>query len=237
MACQRQDLGLLAHLLLLLPPPQVPMDGKAAHSMYRAEAHVPSAKHGCLTLLSLWPLTGRTHQLRKHAAYIGHPILGDLRYKHHRKALSRLEAPGAGDFERTVWVLADEGGGAEGASGSAGAGARSSSSSGPDLGLVSPRVVEASVEEPSGEGWQGGAGPDDVMAAMAPEGEWGEAGAERRSELLSDGSPVRHICLWAVELQLRHPVTREGLQLRLGMPPALAAVVDAEAALGAGGQL
>lgn len=30
--------------------------------------------------LALWPLTGRTHQLRVHCAAIGHPILGDGKY-------------------------------------------------------------------------------------------------------------------------------------------------------------
>lgn len=30
-----------------------------------------AASFGCLTLVSLWPKTGRTHQLRKHMAYIG----------------------------------------------------------------------------------------------------------------------------------------------------------------------
>jgi 23S rRNA pseudouridine1911/1915/1917 synthase len=33
------------------------------------------------TLLELEPLTGRTHQLRIHCAYIGHPIMGDQVYK------------------------------------------------------------------------------------------------------------------------------------------------------------
>jgi 23S rRNA pseudouridine1911/1915/1917 synthase len=32
------------------------------------------------SLLSLHPLTGRTHQLRAHLAYLGLPIAGDLRY-------------------------------------------------------------------------------------------------------------------------------------------------------------
>ncbi len=32
------------------------------------------------TLVSLFPKTGRTHQLRVHMAYLGHPILGDDKY-------------------------------------------------------------------------------------------------------------------------------------------------------------
>ena len=35
------------------------------------------------TLLELFPQTGRTHQLRVHLAYLGHPILGDPRYGVH----------------------------------------------------------------------------------------------------------------------------------------------------------
>eukprot|EP00798_Chlamydomonas_sp_ICE-L_P004990 gene4990-34771_t len=34
-----------------------------------------------LTTVHLWPQTGRTHQLRKHMAYTGHPILGDHKYR------------------------------------------------------------------------------------------------------------------------------------------------------------
>jgi len=33
-----------------------------------------------MTKLKLFPITGRTHQLRAHLAYAGHPILGDMKY-------------------------------------------------------------------------------------------------------------------------------------------------------------
>jgi 23S rRNA-/tRNA-specific pseudouridylate synthase len=32
------------------------------------------------TLVNFWPLTGRTHQLRLHAKFLGNPILGDKKY-------------------------------------------------------------------------------------------------------------------------------------------------------------
>lgn len=50
-------------------------DGKPARSAYRVlDARPP------LALLELRPLTGRTHQLRVHCAFLGCPILGDPQY-------------------------------------------------------------------------------------------------------------------------------------------------------------
>lgn len=37
-------------------------------------------RHNNVTLMSFFPKTGRTHQLRVHSAYIKHPILGDEKY-------------------------------------------------------------------------------------------------------------------------------------------------------------
>lgn len=57
-----------------------PIDGRAAHTLWRAVSHTPSLKRGWLTVVALHPRTGRTHQLRRHLAQLGHPILGDLQY-------------------------------------------------------------------------------------------------------------------------------------------------------------
>ena len=51
-------------------------DGKRAISFYRTIAHAGTK----IAWLALEPLTGRTHQLRAHAAAIGTPILGDGKY-------------------------------------------------------------------------------------------------------------------------------------------------------------
>lgn len=54
--------------------------GQAAHSRYEPVRTIPSLRSGQLTLVDLFPVTGRTHQLRIHMAAIGHPIVGDQKY-------------------------------------------------------------------------------------------------------------------------------------------------------------
>lgn len=53
----------------------VNQDGKPSITKYR----VLERKEG-ISLLELSPITGRTHQLRVHCAYMGYPILGDPQY-------------------------------------------------------------------------------------------------------------------------------------------------------------
>ncbi|OHX66246.1 RluA family pseudouridine synthase [Flammeovirga pacifica] len=57
-----------------------PLDGKECHSSYTSLKVISSLRSGHLTLVQLSPHTGRTHQLRKHMAGIGHPIVGDTLY-------------------------------------------------------------------------------------------------------------------------------------------------------------
>jgi 23S rRNA pseudouridine1911/1915/1917 synthase len=49
-------------------------DGKKSVTRFRV------LKRGAVSLLALQPVTGRTHQLRVHCAYMGYPILGDPQY-------------------------------------------------------------------------------------------------------------------------------------------------------------
>lgn len=58
--------------------------GKSAQTVYETVRVLPGH-----TLLKLRPLTGRTHQLRVHMAYLHHPIVGDAVYGTADKALER----------------------------------------------------------------------------------------------------------------------------------------------------
>ncbi|WP_405246147.1 RluA family pseudouridine synthase [Cellulophaga sp. Asnod2-G02] len=56
------------------------IDDKPSCSAYSVLASAPSERFGTLNLVQLDPKTGRRHQLRKHLASIGNPILGDKDY-------------------------------------------------------------------------------------------------------------------------------------------------------------
>jgi 23S rRNA pseudouridine1911/1915/1917 synthase len=64
--------------------------GRKALTEYQARQYyvVPHGSHERYTLANVRLLTGRTHQIRVHSAYIGHPIVGDRMYGRRRKRLA-----------------------------------------------------------------------------------------------------------------------------------------------------
>jgi len=56
------------------------IDDKSSRSEFKVLESVASPRFEFLNLVKLIPYTGRRHQLRKHLAFIGNPILGDLLY-------------------------------------------------------------------------------------------------------------------------------------------------------------
>jgi 23S rRNA pseudouridine955/2504/2580 synthase len=68
---------------------RVDADGKPSVSRYKILDTVANTA----SLVEMEPLTGRTHQLRVHAAAIGHPILGDGKYGGRAAFLHTMELP------------------------------------------------------------------------------------------------------------------------------------------------
>ena len=68
-------------------PQQFKVDatGKQAETIYKIVQ-----TNGRVTQVQLHPLTGRTHQLRVHMLYIGHPIIGDTLYSQESKDEPRM---------------------------------------------------------------------------------------------------------------------------------------------------
>jgi len=66
-----------------------PLDERACVSRWRAVEHTKSLHVDWFTTVELEPVTGRTHQLRRHMSGIGHAILGDDMYTRDGKLLRR----------------------------------------------------------------------------------------------------------------------------------------------------
>ncbi len=63
------------------------IDVQEATSKFKLQESVPSVTYGRISLLRLFPVTGRTHQLRIHCQDMGHPIVGDKMYFNKEKVL------------------------------------------------------------------------------------------------------------------------------------------------------
>ncbi len=58
----------------------IPIDNREALSKFEILKTIASERFQYLNLVKLSPKTGRRHQLRKHLAFLGNPILGDVTY-------------------------------------------------------------------------------------------------------------------------------------------------------------
>ena len=76
------------------------IDGKPSLTEYEVVKVTTSAKYGYLSLVNLYPVTGRTHQLRIHMSELGHPIIGD---KYYSKAVEVLNGKGLMLCSDKVW--------------------------------------------------------------------------------------------------------------------------------------
>lgn len=56
------------------------LDGKDAETAWRVLDHGTLPVHGEASLLEVRPTTGRTHQIRRHLADVGHPLVGEDAY-------------------------------------------------------------------------------------------------------------------------------------------------------------
>ncbi len=65
-----------------------PVDFKKSLTEYEVVQEFKSQKYGDLTLVDLYPITGRTHQLRIHMSEMGHPIVGDKLYANNTEVLN-----------------------------------------------------------------------------------------------------------------------------------------------------
>lgn len=59
---------------------QVDVAGRQARSLFLPELHLKTSAGIELSLMNIRIFTGRTHQIRVHAAHLGHPVAGDGKY-------------------------------------------------------------------------------------------------------------------------------------------------------------
>ncbi|KAI5807081.1 DRAP deaminase [Geopyxis carbonaria] len=92
--------------ILLISPKlglnRVRADGKHAHTLFRRESY---HEKGDYSIVRCLPTTGRTHQLRVHLQFLGHPITNDPIYCNRRVWGASLGKGGAGDDEDIITRL------------------------------------------------------------------------------------------------------------------------------------
>ena len=139
---------------------------------------------------------------------IGHPILGDPRYTY-------------GYMAQRERLLAGSAAQATAAAGTLRQGDDEASQAAPQEEVQSSEAERGSAERELGEASGSEGGLDSPEPGGGGDGNRnGQGGGDRGS-----GRGVEQpLCLWAVEVQLKHPVSREPMQVQLGEPAVYAAL-------------
>jgi hypothetical protein len=177
-------------------------------------------------------------QLRKHLAYLGHPILGERQYKHRRKEGISLAPCPIGPLLATMTIAREDG--AAGCGGARGGGSGGGLVCGPaGAAAAAAAVAPAAAAAAAGGGGRKEAGVSgdatpQAPAAAAEQQQGGACGQGRlttaesmEEDGVADGgehavaTAAQPLCLWAVELSLHHPVDRgRPLHFLIPDPPA-----------------
>lgn len=194
-------------------------------------------------MIDLWPKTGRTHQLRKHLAAVGYPILGDERYGPEAerrkggggsgKRPREDEAGEEGEEERGETgpegkrrgppEEVDEALGTETPSGRVEGSAPPPAASPPTEDASAPSPVPSSAPLST----EGASAPSLLPSSSPPEG--GEDCIGHHPPAVANDlliSPDLH--LWALEIAFPHPATGETLRVSVPDPPEVRAILIKE---------
>eukprot|EP00892_Ulva_mutabilis_P006064 jgi/Ulvmu1/382/UM001_0389.1 len=231
------------------------LSGDDCDTEYRSVAVHASAKCGHVTVVDLWPRTGRTHQLRRHMMMLGHPILGDVKYWRREPAtpaqlrrglreVEEAELAAAPQHERAVLAsgMAAAEGAAEGAEAGGARPASAVGASAADEGAVAgtfggadPGVGATGIEGEVGQkrareceegaGTEGAEGGGGGMEQGKEGAEEGPGGKWGRCE--QEAALAERMCLWKVECKVLHPVSREVVCMQTEQPPLFDAVLAA----------
>lgn len=85
------------------------LDGKTAKTTWKALGSGPLPVHGSASLVEVVPETGRTHQIRRHLAGLGHPIVGEDLYAHTGPDGAPLRYVGQGLFLSAIALAVPQG--------------------------------------------------------------------------------------------------------------------------------